>query len=121
MDKSFALVVLVQFFRVIEQTVEKTKFFGKFNVKAILLSSLMKEGMSMDDAKLVSEFYRKPLGKFNIASEPSEESLKEVIQYMYDLMCKEIGPVDIDKIFGKVLDVVESTKEGRAYSPKNFL
>jgi len=120
-EKSLAFVVLVQFFRVLDQTLEKTKFFGKFNIKAVLLSRLIKEGVSIGDCKLVSDFYRKPVGRFGIASEPSDESLKNVMQYIYDIICKEIGPVETDEIFGKVLGVVESTKEGRSYSPRNFL
>jgi len=120
-DKSLAFVVLIQFFRVLEQTLEKTRHAGAVNIKAVLLSRFIKEGVNLDDCKLVSEFYRKPVGRFGIVSEPKEESLNEIMQYIYDLVCKEIGPVETDKVFGKVIDVVESTKEGRRYSPRNFL
>jgi len=81
----------------------------------------MREGVSLNDCKLVSEFYRDTSGRLSIVTAPNEQSMKDAVQFAYNSMCDEIGPVDTDKVFGKALSDTESTSEAQIYSPRNFL
>lgn len=123
MQNSIALVVFVQLFAMLEQSVKLKGFQNalKVSVKSILLSRMMREGVSIDDCKLISEYYRKPSGKLNISTALSEEAMKDSVQYTYNLMCEAIGPVETDTVFGAALDRALATNEAQLYSPRNFL
>lgn len=123
MDKSLPLVVLIQLFRRLESTIKIKGFQSdlKMNIKSILLSRLMREGVSLNDCKLVSAFYQDASGRLSIVSAPNEQFMKDAVQYTYNLMCDEIGPVETDLVFGKALSDTESTSEAQIYSPRNFL
>jgi len=80
-DKSLPLVVLIQLFRRLESTIKIKGFQSdlKMNIKSILLSRLMREGVSLNDCKLVSAFYQDASGRLSIVSAPNEQFMKDAV------------------------------------------
>lgn len=121
--ENHSLIVFVQFFAVLDHLCKTAGLVDsqRIDVRSLFMSELTSIGLRSTERNVIAKFYKKPVGALNITFRPSEASLKKSVQSVYELLCKVVGPVETDKLFGGTIEKVSKSRSAQVYSPKRLL